>query len=73
MPRYKETVYQYNKKKVDEKIPSDDLEQSWIQLTEAHNQTANTVLEKDKVNHGYLPAPGKLSKKERKSKGVRLA
>ena len=32
------------RKKLDEKMPSDDLEQLWIQLTEVHNQTANTVL-----------------------------
>ena len=32
------------RKKLDEKPPSDNVEQSWKQLTEAHNETAKTVL-----------------------------
>ena len=49
MPRFKEIVYlchkpNYIRKNLDEKIPSDDLEKSWIQLTGAHNQTAKAAL-----------------------------
>ena len=32
------------RKKLDEKLPSDDVEKSWKQLTEAHNETAKAVL-----------------------------
>ena len=72
MPRYKKTVcISTVRKKLDKKSPIDDVEKSWKQLTEAHNETAKAVYlehEKDKVNLGYLPAPGKLLKIGRKSK-----
>ena len=32
------------RKKLDEKLPSDDVEKSWKRLTEAHNETAKAVL-----------------------------
>ena len=42
MPRYKETVCKYNEKEANEKPPSDDVEQSRKQLTEAHIETEKT-------------------------------
>ena len=44
MPRDRKQYVSTMRKKLDEKPPSDDVEQSWKQLTEAHNETAKTVL-----------------------------